>query len=138
MLAGVNGPLVVEHCDDSINVKLWLPYRVRDPFDSQKIIEVPAGYVTDFASIPRGLWNLIPPWGRYRKAAVVHDWLCDYSEDDKHTDYVFLKLMQHDGIGWIRYVLFAAVRMWWFWCAGIRAFPFGEHLADNLGMRQVH
>jgi hypothetical protein len=31
--------------------------------------------VTDFASIPRPLWSLLSPHGRYSKAAIVHDYL---------------------------------------------------------------
>lgn len=41
------------------------------------VIVVPAGYRTDFASIPRIFWRLMPPGGQYREAAVVHDYLCD-------------------------------------------------------------
>ncbi len=40
------------------------------------VIDVPAGYRTDFASIPRFFWRILPPAGRYGKAAVIHDWLC--------------------------------------------------------------
>jgi hypothetical protein len=36
---------------------------------------VPAGYVTDFASVPRFLWWFTPQSGRWDSAAVVHDWL---------------------------------------------------------------
>lgn len=36
---------------------------------------VPAGFVTDFASVPRWLWSIFPPHGRYSPAAVFHDWL---------------------------------------------------------------
>lgn len=38
-------------------------------------IDVPAGFVTDFASIPRMFWSWLPKTGEYAKAAVVHDWL---------------------------------------------------------------
>jgi hypothetical protein len=38
-------------------------------------ITVPAGFQTDFASVPRGFWNLFPPTGRYAPAAVLHDFL---------------------------------------------------------------
>lgn len=38
-------------------------------------IVVPIGFVTDFASIPRFLWSIYPPTGRYQRAAVLHDWL---------------------------------------------------------------
>lgn len=39
---------------------------------------VPAGYLTDGASVPRLFWNIIPPWGSYGQAAVVHDIVCEY------------------------------------------------------------
>lgn len=42
---------------------------------SGETITVPAGATTDLASIPRGLWNLLPPDGPWTKAAVVHDFL---------------------------------------------------------------
>jgi hypothetical protein len=38
------------------------------------MIDVPAGFVTDFASIPRVLWNLLPP-SFYAKPAILHDYL---------------------------------------------------------------
>jgi len=37
---------------------------------------VPAGFVTDFASVPPAISWLIPSYGKYTLAAVVHDWLC--------------------------------------------------------------
>ena len=44
-------------------------------------ITVPAGYRTDFASIPRPItrlaWPLMPPVRRSGKAAVIHDWLSE-------------------------------------------------------------
>jgi hypothetical protein len=43
--------------------------------DDGRTILVPAGFVTDFASIPRFFWRLLPPTGRYGKAAVIHDFL---------------------------------------------------------------
>ena len=38
-------------------------------------IAVPMGFETDFASIPRPFWAILPKWGKYGNAAVVHDWL---------------------------------------------------------------
>lgn len=46
--------------------------------DTQQWVTVPAGYLTDGASVPRPLWSVIPPWGAYGQAAVVHDLLCEY------------------------------------------------------------
>lgn len=41
-------------------------------------VDIPLGYLTDGASVPRIFWNIIPPWGQYGQAAVVHDYLCNY------------------------------------------------------------
>ena len=38
-----------------------------------KEIVVPAGAGTDGASTPQAMWNLIPPFGTYWLAAVLHD-----------------------------------------------------------------
>lgn len=41
--------------------------------------EVPPGYITDFASVPRVLVALIPVFGKYTPAAILHDrLLTDY------------------------------------------------------------
>lgn len=37
--------------------------------------EVPPGYNTDFATVPRWLWAFTPPSGPWNRAAVLHDWL---------------------------------------------------------------
>jgi hypothetical protein len=47
-------------------------YPTKDP---KKIIRVPVGYITDFASIPRPFWPIVSPVDEYAKAAVIHDWL---------------------------------------------------------------
>lgn len=62
-----------------INGTIWrllipLEYHLGSP-DGVETVCVPAGFITDFASIPRGLWNLLPPTGAYGKAAVLHDFL---------------------------------------------------------------
>ncbi|QDP50756.1 MAG: hypothetical protein Unbinned1322contig1001_32 [Prokaryotic dsDNA virus sp.] len=68
-------------------------------------ITVPAGYRTDFASVPRFFHRIISPVGRHGKAAIVHDWLCD--EAPKTTDYleaasIFDEAMEALGVSWIR------------------------------------
>ncbi|HYE86363.1 MAG TPA: DUF1353 domain-containing protein [Vicinamibacterales bacterium] len=35
-----------------------------------------AGSLTNFASIPRPLWAIFPPYGKHTRAAVIHDDLC--------------------------------------------------------------
>ena len=44
-------------------------------FGSGWFIHVPAGFVTDFASIPYGFRGVLPPNGPWGKAAVVHDYM---------------------------------------------------------------
>lgn len=55
---------------------LWtLDARLVYASDLIGVVEVPEGFVTDFASVPRilGVYDL--EGGRCNKAAVVHDWL---------------------------------------------------------------
>lgn len=47
-----------------------------DPNDLQHFIEVPGGFLSDGATVPRPFWDIVPPWGRYGQAAVLHDYLC--------------------------------------------------------------
>lgn len=64
--------------DDGPGPDLWT---VREPLIWQDRtyghLEVPAGFVTDLASIPRAFRNLpwLDPNGLSRRPAVVHDWL---------------------------------------------------------------
>lgn len=37
------------------------------------VFVAPAGMRTNFASIPRFLWRVLPPIGNYDEAAVIHD-----------------------------------------------------------------
>lgn len=80
------------------------------------VISVPAGYRTDFASIPRFFWRILPPIGKYGKAAVVHDWLCDESPKRMSSDQaadVFNEAMEVLKVGPIkRCVMTKAVK--WF------------------------
>lgn len=55
-----------------------LVYTTRDGWR----IVVPAGFVTDYASIPRALGWLIPPRGKYNRPAIVHDWLYQHAPVD--------------------------------------------------------
>ena len=52
--------------------KYWY---LREPLtwlaESGKPFEVPKGFVTDFASVPRPIWWLFPPWAKYGNATVV-------------------------------------------------------------------
>ena len=80
-------------------------------------IKIPKGYSSDFASIPRAFWRILPPGGEYRRAAVVHDWLCDAGKlrnpicDYKEAALVFKEAMEADLVPkWKIWMCYKAVR----------------------------
>lgn len=80
----------------------------------ERLIRVPAGFETDFASVPRLLWPILDPTGPYGKAAVLHDWL--YRTRGLATrdqaDRVFLEAMEALGVGWwTRTIMYRGVRV---------------------------
>ena len=82
---------------------------------------VPEGYRTDFASVPRMFWWLIPRYGRYTEAAVLHDFLCDESKEKRFNrcdaDGIFRRTLRELGVGYLRRrLMWAAVR----WGGGVR------------------
>jgi hypothetical protein len=77
---------------------------------------IPVGFVTDFASVPRVAVWLIPRFGRFTPAAILHDWLVNdgirgglISPVD--ADGVFRRVMRELGV--------PPVRRWLAW-AGVR------------------
>jgi len=80
-------------------------------------ITVPAGFVTDLASVPRWAWVLVPPDGPWVKAAIIHDYLYStggtgiwkrhpasitrptpYSRAE--ADAIMREAMENRGVGW--------------------------------------
>lgn len=45
--------------------------------NSNIYVDVPAGVLSDGATTPRMLWSIIPPWGPYAQAVILHDRLCE-------------------------------------------------------------
>ncbi|MHC4061042.1 MAG: DUF1353 domain-containing protein [Planctomycetota bacterium] len=61
---------------------------------SGETIKVPAGFITDFASVPRLFWAFFPTWGKYGNAAVIHDYLYwEQSYPRERADEIFLEGM---------------------------------------------
>lgn len=87
--------------------RLW---EIVEPFDyhvgregSGDIITVPKGFVTDFASIPRAFWMIMPPDGEYTNAAVIHDYLYNIqTRTRKQSDDIFKEAMKVLGVNWFR------------------------------------
>jgi len=91
-----------------------------DPVSGQLIeqpardIVVPAGFRTDFASIPRPLQGFLDAVNDVAPAALVHDFLytCGMFERREYADRVFLDALRANGVGWIRArTLWAGVRL---------------------------
>jgi len=79
---------------------------------------VPAGFTSDGASVPRALWRIYPPFGKYLEAAVIHDWFCVLGHkgespiDSVAAAKVFREAMQLCGVGkWKRNKMYWAVRI---------------------------
>jgi hypothetical protein len=79
--------------------------------NTDKII-VPCGFVTDLASVPRVFWNILPPFGKYDGAAIIHDFI--YSKQiytRSQCDDILLEAMKSEGVNWLtRYTIYWGVR----------------------------
>ena len=82
---------------------------------SKKRIEVPVGFVTDYASIPKLLLGVFGrPSGKMAEPATLHDYLyrtkTDFSR--KEADEVFFEALRGKGVSWFKaYTLYAGVRV---------------------------
>jgi hypothetical protein len=87
---------------------------------------VPAGFRTNFASVPRIFTWLVPTSGEYTKAAVLHDWLWGLPGFPRRdADGIFRRTMRELGVSDLRrYVMWAAVRLG----GGLRGLNAGELL----------
>lgn len=76
-------------------------------------VQVPAGYRSDFASIPTPLRPIFPVFGRSAKAAVLHDYLCYLGADRRSRSRAFLRQMLADHVpSWQAWAQYFAVRFW--------------------------
>jgi hypothetical protein len=80
---------------------------------SRDSIVVPAGFVTDFASIPRVLWSELSPVGEHQRAAIVHDYLYWFQPCEREeTDNLLMIAMSAGGVSDLRRgAVYAGVRM---------------------------
>ena len=86
---------------------------------SRNVVTVPKDFVTDFASIPWMFWTFLPYWGKYGKAAVIHDFLYQtHRRTRKEADNIFYEAMLVSGTKeWKATVMYWAVRVfgWLAW-----------------------
>lgn len=114
-------PLAVEILEGSrdgrVTARLLQGFSYTPDAAGAPAIAVPAGFVTDFASVPWGFWNLEPPLGEAGRAALVHDYLYAtkglggrYSR--AAADRIFREALATLGVPpWKRALLWAAVRL---------------------------
>ncbi|GAA5059172.1 hypothetical protein GCM10023318_39400 [Nocardia callitridis] len=102
------GPVVEE-----IDAQFW---RVVEPLEyhgETESFEIPAGFRTDFASVPRPFVWLVPTYGVYTKAAILHDYLRSskvVSEAD--GDGLFRRCLRECGVSMPqRWMMWTAVRL---------------------------
>lgn len=85
---------------------LWKVVEDLEYAGSRDAITVPAGTKTDFASVPKLLRWFIPKYGKYNKATVLHDWLCDEAAAGRFNradaDGIFRRSMRELGVGYLR------------------------------------
>ena len=115
-------PLVITPVDglsDTFYLQEQFRYRIGDR-NSKEIIEVPVGFITDGASIPKIFQNILSPWGDYGKCAVLHDFLYRYGQlgSQKASDQLLLEAMEVAGVEkWKQFVIYRALRIggWLTW-----------------------
>jgi hypothetical protein len=104
--------VVVEQISDT-------DWKVRQPFDYQgrsELFQVPLHQETDFASVPRLFVWFLPRYGRYTKAAILHDYLWRERVAHQKMDYVdadgtFRRAMRDLGVPFLkRWIMWGAVR----------------------------
>jgi hypothetical protein len=108
-----------------INGKVWELLEDFTYVDDQEggtgdTITVFEGFLTDFASLPRLVWNVVSPTQMdVGRAGVVHDWLYYAGEVDggreitrKYADDVFKRALKELGCNWLRrQIIYASVRL---------------------------
>lgn len=106
-------PLLVSPMDDGNTWVLMRDFGYEVGVEaSADVIDVPIGFMTDFASVPWFLQWWLPKWGKYGNAAVIHDWLYwSQSRTKKASDLILLEAMTVMEVGIIRkHVIFYGVR----------------------------
>ena len=106
--------LLVSPMPDGKTWAIWkeFTYHVGE-LNSGETITVPRGFQTDFASVPPIFRFVAPRWGKYGKAAILHDY-CYWEQQYKRrrADEIFREAMGVSGVAlWRKLVMYWAVRL---------------------------
>ena len=76
-------------------------------------VDVPIGFVTNLASVPKSFWSLLGSDEKYASIAVVHDYLYWSQETGRHeADAMFLMGLSQAGVpAWKRWLLFLSLKL---------------------------
>ena len=110
-------PLIVEDISDTSNSDRG-SWKLKAHLHYEKFT-VPAGFVTDFASVPRlpFIWLLFGDMAR--PPATLHDWLYTADKDGKHpvafralADDIFYKACVEEGVPkWKAWMMWLGIRI---------------------------
>jgi hypothetical protein len=95
----------------------WVTLGVLTYQGKDERFEVPKGFQTDFASVPRPFVWFLPRYGRYTKAAILHDYLCNVEVEAgalsrADADGIFRQAMRSLDVPFLRrWIMWAAVRL---------------------------
>ena len=118
-------------------VRGWIVDESGSDFELKRRFVVPAGFETDFASIPRLFWRVAgyPCDKHHRCAALLHDYLYALGGDEadrKTADKIYRAMLEASGLGWrAAYAEYKVVR--WF---GSGHFHFVSNNGDGEGEKQ--
>ena len=118
-MVGDNG-IPVQILEDGSGVRLLedVTFHVDDLCGVTLAVDVPKGFVSDGASIPKALWSIVgsPLDGCPLRAAIVHDWLCVQANTPRarrFADTCFEWIMEEQMVPrWRRLAMFWAVRLY--------------------------
>jgi len=99
--------------DDGSRWRLVEPLRYSG---NHETFVVPAGFTTDFASVPKALTWLVPRYGRYTKAAILHDYLWGLCREGRFdwtdADGLLRRAMRELDVPFLRrWMMWGAVRL---------------------------
>ncbi|MFF0200131.1 DUF1353 domain-containing protein [Streptomyces sp. NPDC005017] len=103
-----DGDITVKQIDaETWELREELTYR-----GSSQTFVVPVPFRTDFASVPTMFVWLIPRYGVYTKAAILHDFLCREAPVSRaDADGIFRRALRELGVSALRrWIMWAAVR----------------------------
>ncbi len=112
-----NGEIVVSPIQPT--GKRWTVKQAFTYIGKTQSFTVPEGFTTDFASVPRPFTWLLPRYGRWTQAAILHDFLWAEAREGRihkfDADGIFNRAMRELGVPYLRrWIMWTAVR----WASG--------------------